>query len=87
MGAGMKQIIGLISWDYIKLVIISIIISAPFSYFIMREWLNNFPYRRGLEVWVFIAAAAIVIFAAFLTVFIQTYRASRLNPAETLKYE
>ena len=87
MGAGMKQIIGLISWDYLKLVIISIIIASPISYFIMREWLNNFPYRRGLEIWIFIAAAAIVIFAAFLTVFVQTYRASRLNPAETLKYE
>lgn len=87
MGAGMKQIIGLISWDYIKLVIISIIIAVPISYFIMREWLNNFPYRRGLEIWIFIAAAVIAIFAAFLTVFIQTYRASRLNPADTLKYE
>jgi putative ABC transport system permease protein len=87
LGAGIRQIVGLISWDYLRLVIFAIIIAAPTAYFIMREWLNNFPYRRGLEAWIFIAGAIIAILAAFLTVFIQTYRASRLNPSETLKYE
>ncbi|MFW5821510.1 MAG: ABC transporter permease, partial [Bacteroidota bacterium] len=72
MGAGINQIIGLISWDYLRLVLIAILISVPISFFIMKDWLNNFPYRRGLEIWVFIAAAAIAVIAAFLTVFIQT---------------
>ncbi len=87
LGAEMYQIIRLISSDYSRLVLISILFAVPVSYYILSEWLNNFPYRRGLEIWVFIVAAVAAWIAAFLTVSVQTYRAGRLNPAETLKYE
>lgn len=87
MGAGIFQIIALISSEFSRLVVIAAIISMPMAYFIMREWLNNFPYRRDPEVWVFLGAALVALVTALLTVTMQTYKASRISPVETLKYE
>lgn len=87
IGAEIHQIIILISSEFSRLVIISCLIAIPLAYFILREWLNNFPYRRDIEVWVFLAASLAGWITAMLTVFLQTYRAGRVNPVETLKYE
>lgn len=87
MGARSVQIILLISKEFSRLVIVSCMIAMPLAYFIIREWLNIFPYRQGIELWVFIIAAVVGWSAALLTVFIQTYRASRQNPVDIIKYE
>jgi putative ABC transport system permease protein len=73
--------------DYSRLVLVAIVIAIPLSYFILNDWLNNFPYHRELEIWIFIAASIIGWLTAVLTVFFQTIRASMVNPVETLKYE
>jgi putative ABC transport system permease protein len=86
-GAGSFQIIRLISSEFIRLVLISCLIALPAAYFILREWLNNFPYRRDIELWVFAAAVLTGLVTAMITVFIQTWKASNANPVETLKYE
>ncbi len=87
LGAEMYQILVLIVSEFSQLVIISCLIAMPIAYFILREWLNNFPYRQDIEVWVFVAAALIGWLTAILTVLFQTYKAARINPVETLKYE
>ncbi len=87
MGAGIFEIIALMSSEFTRLVVIAAIIAMPVAYFIMRGWLNNFPYRREPELWVFIGAAMIALVTALLTVIMQTYKAGRINPVETLKYE
>lgn len=87
MGAEVFQIVRLISSEFTRLVILSNLIAMPVAYFVIREWLRNFPYHRGIEVWVFILAAVLAWFAAILTILVQTCRAGRLNPAEVLKYE
>ncbi|MFP4556401.1 MAG: ABC transporter permease, partial [Bacteroidales bacterium] len=86
-GAEMHQILVLIVSEFSRLVIIACLIATPIAYFILREWLNNFPYRQDIEIWVFIAAALVGWFTAILTVLFQTYKAARVNPVETLKYE
>ena len=53
LGAEIHQIVTLISSEFSRLVIISCLIAIPVAFFILREWLNNFPYRRDIEVWVF----------------------------------
>ncbi len=86
-GASSYQIIKLISWEFARLVLISSLIALPAAYLILREWLNNFPYRREIEIWVFVAAALTGLITALVTVLIQTWKASNVNPVETLKYE
>jgi putative ABC transport system permease protein len=87
MGAEDYQIIGLISGEFSRLLIISSLIAAPVAYFILREWVANFPYRRDIELWVFVAASLIGLASALLTVFLVTYRAAKVNPVETLRHE
>lgn len=86
-GASSYQIITLISSEFARMVLISCLIALPVAWFVLREWLNNFPYRRDIEIWVFAAAALMGLVTALATVLIQTWKASNINPVETLKYE
>ncbi len=87
MGANVLQVITLVSVEFARLVLVSCMIGMPLAYFILREWLNNFPYRRDMEIWVFAAAALIGLLTAMATVVLQTWKAGSVNPVETLKYE
>ncbi len=87
MGANVFQVITLVSAEFARLVLVSCMIGMPLAYFILREWLNNFPYRREMEIWVFAAAALIGLLTAMTTVVLQTWKAGSVNPVETLKYE
>ncbi len=87
MGANVLQVITLVSAEFARLVLVSCMIGMPLAFFILREWLNNFPYRREMEVWVFAAAALIGLLTAMATVVLQTWKAGSVNPVETLKYE
>jgi putative ABC transport system permease protein len=86
-GASSYQIITLISSEFARMVLISCLVALPVAWFVLREWLNNFPYRRDIEIWVFAAAALMGLLTALATVLIQTWKASNVNPVETLKYE
>jgi putative ABC transport system permease protein len=87
LGAEIHQIILLITSEFSKLVLLANIIAFPLAYLIMNDWLANFPYRRGLEFWVFLAAGFLAWMTAFLTVMIQTYKASKANPVKSLQSE
>ncbi len=86
-GANVSQVITLITSEFGRLVLFSSVIAMPPVYFILRDWLNNFPYRRDIEIWVFLAALLVGWITALLTVVLQTWRAGLVNPAETLKYQ
>jgi len=87
MGAGNLSIIYSVSKEFLILIFISIAISFPAGWIIMKKLLTQFPYRIDLDfmVFVFIAASAVAI--AMLTVSFQAFRASGINPAEALKIE
>jgi putative ABC transport system permease protein len=87
MGANVLEVITLVSAEFARLVLFSCMIGIPLAYFILREWLNNFPYRRDMELWVFASAALIGLLTAMATVVLQTWKAGNVNPVETLKYE
>ena len=53
----------------------------------MRNWLENFAYRIGLEAWIFLAAAAAAFFLLMVTLSFQTIKAAASNPADILRYE
>ncbi len=87
LGASAADIIGLLSKEHLKLIAIANIFAWPLGYFAMRAFLQNYPYRTSLGIEIFLMSAAAGFGIAFLTVFYQTLKAARANPADTLKYE
>jgi putative ABC transport system permease protein len=87
LGASVAGIIQFISKDFLKLVIIAIVISIPISWWIMNKWLQGFAYRVDISWWVFALSAAIAILTAFLTVSFQSFKAARANPVKSLRTE
>jgi ABC-type antimicrobial peptide transport system permease subunit len=87
MGASVPGIVVLLSKEYAKWVLIANLIAWPVSFFLMREWLQDYHYRISLGLPVFLLAATISILIAQLTVSYQAIRAARSNPVNSLRYE
>ncbi len=86
-GASINSIIYRLSRNFLKLVLISNMLAWPIAFLLMKRWLENFAYTKGLAWWIFIFATLLSLGIAFLTVSIQAYRAAIANPAESLKNE
>jgi len=86
-GASVNKILMLLSREYLDLILLSIIIATPLTWWIIKKWLEGYPYQSGIHWYTFVATGLIVIFFALLAVAIQTIRAANTNPAESLKYE
>jgi putative ABC transport system permease protein len=87
LGAGMLQIVGLLSKDFVKLVIIATVIALPLAGFIMNKWLQDFVYRIDMSLWIFVAAAISAALIALITVSFQAVKAAKANPVKSLKME
>ena len=84
LGASIADIIGLLSRDYIKLVIIAIILATPLAALGMSQWLEEFAYKITLDWWIFALAGAVALLIAFFTTGLQSVKAAMHNPAESL---
>jgi len=87
LGASIPDILKLLSWKFIKWIIIANIIALPVGYYATNKWLQNFAYRISIGIWIFIFSAAIALVIALLTIGFQTLKAAAANPVEALKYE
>ncbi len=87
MGAGLAEIIPLVTKNFIWLVGIACLIAFPVAYLFMNKWLNLFPYNTGLQVTPFLLSAVIVLAITMLTVIFHTVKAAVANPAENLRTE
>ena len=87
LGAGISTILLLLSKDYLKLVLVAIIIASVGAWFLMNAWLRTFPYKINIEWWVFALMAVLSITIAVLTVGYQSIRAALMNPVKSLKSE
>ncbi|HEX2967929.1 MAG TPA: ABC transporter permease [Bacteroidales bacterium] len=87
MGAGSLSVIMTLSKEFLWLVLISILISVPAGWFIVKKLLEQFSYRINIDFLVFAAISAGALLLAFLTVSFQAYRAAGVNPADALKIE
>lgn len=85
LGATVTSIVSLLSQDFIKLVLIAIIIGSPIAWYAATLWLDDFAYKIGIEWWTFALAGVIAIALAIATVSSQAIKAALLNPAKTLK--
>ncbi len=87
LGASIPGIIGMISKEFIILVVLGNMMALPLSYYIGRNWLDTFAYRIDLDWWIFGYSTLIMILITFLTINYQTIKAALLNPADALRYE
>jgi putative ABC transport system permease protein len=87
LGASVSQIIGLLSKDFLLLVVLAFLIAAPISWFFMSQWLQDFVYRIDLSWWMFALAGFLAIVIAFATVSAQSIRAAGANPVQSLRTE
>lgn len=87
LGASVGGIVKLISKDFLKLVIIAIIIAVPVAWFAMNKWLQDFEYRTSISWWVFVLAGIAALFIALATVSFQAIKAAMANPVKSLRTE
>lgn len=87
LGASIANVTGLLTYDFLKLVVIAIFIASPVAWYFMEQWLDSFAYRIDVSWWMFVLAGALALLIAFLTVSIQSVKAAMVNPVEVLKSE
>jgi len=85
LGATVGQLAGLLSKDFLRLVLVSIFIASPIAWWGMHKWLEDFVYRDDIGLWVFAVAGAVVILIALLTVSFQSVKAALTNPVTNLR--
>jgi putative ABC transport system permease protein len=87
LGANVAGIVNLLSIDFIKLMLIALVIAAPIAWFGMNKWLQEFEYRIGISWWVFLMAVITAIFIALVTISFQAIKAAIANPVKSLRTE
>ena len=87
LGSSVGSVVYLLSKGFIALVLIANAIAWPLSWLIMNRWLTSFPYHIEMNPVALVLAGMGVVIIAFISVAFQTFRAARINPAQTLKYE
>jgi putative ABC transport system permease protein len=87
LGASVTGIVGLLSGDFLKLVLIAFLIATPVSGWVMQEWLQRFAYRISVSWWMFGLAGGLAVFIALFTISFQAIRAALANPVKSLRTE
>ncbi len=87
LGASVAGVVGMLSKDFVKLVLAANVIAWPVAYFAMNKWLQDFAYRIEIGWWVFALAGGLALLIALLTVSTQAIKAALANPVEALRYE
>ncbi|WP_257666727.1 ABC transporter permease [Parapedobacter tibetensis] len=87
LGATVGSIVRLLSKDFVKLVVIALVIASPIAWWAMNQWLADFAYRIDIEWWMFAGAGLAAMVVAVLTVGSQAIRAAMANPVDSLRDE
>ena len=86
-GSGVSEIMIMLNKNFVKWVVIALVIAVPITFYAMNLWLQNFAYKTSLSWWIFALAGMIAICIALLTVSWQSWRAATRNPVEVLRYD
>lgn len=85
LGSSVSGIVGMLSKDFLRLVIISFFIAFPLGYYLMTKWLESFAYRIEIRWWLFVLAALVTLVIAFGTIGWKSFKAATMNPVNALK--
>lgn len=87
LGASVQTIVGLLTREFVFLILLSLVLASPIAWYCMDQWLDNFVYQIELQWWVFILAGLSAVLLAFVSVGWQATRAAIANPVESLRNE
>lgn len=87
LGATVSNIVGMLSKDFLKLVLIAALIAFPVAWWAMNKWLQDFAYRVRISWWIFVVAAFVAVLIALLTISYKAIRAAISNPVNSLRTE
>ena len=87
MGATLQQLLMLISKDFLKLVLIAFVIATPLAWWFMNDWLEKYPYRINISIWLFIAVGLLILLLTLIVVSLNTMKAAISNPVKSLRTE
>jgi putative ABC transport system permease protein len=87
LGASTTNITRLLSQDFMQLVLVSLLIAVPVSWYLMNKWLQDFAYRINVEWWMFLSAGIMAMIIALVTISFQSVKAALTNPVKSLRTE
>jgi putative ABC transport system permease protein len=87
LGASEGGLIVLLSKDFLRLVLIALVIASPLAWYFLQQWLQGFAYKTAIGWWVFALAGVVSVGVALLTVSHQSIKAARMNPVKSLRSE
>ncbi len=87
LGSSVAGIVGLLSMDFLQVILFAFILSIPLTMLIMNEWLQGFAHRITISWWIYLVAGGTALLAAILTISSQAIRAALINPVKSLKSE
>jgi putative ABC transport system permease protein len=86
-GAGVGNILTLLTKDFLRPILLSFLIATPLTWFVLEKWLDNYAFRIRLTPWLFIGPAILILLIALLTITAQTLKAANANPVNSLRTE
>ncbi len=87
LGASSQNVVTLLSKDFLKLVVLAVVIGSPLAYWFMNQWLQNFAYRIDISWWMFVLAGSGALLIAMVTVSFQAIKTANANPVKSLRVD
>ena len=87
LGASVENIVGMLSRDFLKFVVVAALVALPLAWLAVRQWLQYYAYRIPINLWIFFGAVIVAIFVAFVSTSYQAFRAASSNPVNSLRAE
>ena len=87
LGASVASLVSLLSRDFLKLVVVALVIASPIAWYVMNQWLGDFAYKVDIGWWIFALAGGLAVGVAVFTVSFQAIKAALMNPVESLRSE
>lgn len=87
LGAKISQVVGMLSFNFMKPIILALILATPIAWYMMNEWLNDFEYKIGMSIQLFVFAGVSALLIALLTISFQSLKAAFTSPAQGLRNE
>ncbi len=87
LGASISSLVALLSKDFLRLVLVAIVLATPLAWWAMTNWLGDFAYKITMPWWVFALTGGLAVIIAFVTIAFQSVRAALMNPVKSLRSE